>query len=901
MRTDLVGAKREMIADGRLQVVFAGAQDILISHTAETASAVARFDRFVAAVASQGLAFRSLSGCERLIACVIAFDATCTADLKPILQALQDPLHLGDGYYVSWKYGEEIRRVKLCALTLAVREQVPTWDISWDDLIDSFSRASGSIYLFGAPTRIDGRLDAMFADRMAWSFLHLPMPLVSHVLGIDRVTLLPDSAWLRRFGIPVPEPEVGSDSDIGLEPVEEAVTEILYGGQSQLSAAWFVNELVNICAGLTDPGVSMSDAGAWTELSRRLTSLAAKLDMAGPTEALLLGWALDIATFGTARKKKPRVKTLANYLRSGVQRIRDALRESGQHPLSLTDQSWNELFLAIEESGQHDQTLRPALASFQRYLVRSIDAAPIPRLWSVHTEVFTPKTSVIWAHEFEKLDRALDQMTPDPRIRDQLAVWTALLRTTTLRFGELAGLQMRSVQLGESTLEIQVAPHRGHRPLKTAAARRIVAIQDPHATRVIRDWFGRRRLEVADTVDFLFGDPADRRQLYRLGASYRIFSGALKLATSDPTMTIHGTRHAFLSRAAEDVLLGIEVGGQINPLHRLAVLAGHEHEHTTLRTYVHLFEAPMRHFTDRAVERHLKHHSDVARWLGLKADTVRQRNHRRRGGVWSPWVDIEKRFLHPSPSLVDPADSSDHPEVGIRVRPIARFKQFVQVAEDLLDGHSEIATGARNSIDLQAISRVRDSIVATALTSDARWADPISLSARLNFSRLVRGKWDAAVRTLEQPEARSAVGALWPALRGAGIDVEMASSSLLPALEFLRACGFSAPQFVLRYVPESGASSPMPLPSMKAARTFSTAFGVTPQIESVSDRRSRSTAYLLLLTDPPHRGVSVTASHRGLAPPARSDIASLRAISICASAFDHFLEGFSSYALEKHP
>ncbi len=901
MRTDLVDAKREMIADGRLQVVFAGAQDILISHTAETASAVARFDRFVAAVASQGLAFRSLVACERLIACVIAFDASCTADLKPILQALRDPLHLSDGYYASWKYGEEIRRVKLCALTLAVREQVPTWDVSWEDLIDHFSRTSGNIYPFGALTRIDGRLDTMFADRMAWCFLHLPMPLVSHVLGISRLTLLPDSAWLRRFGIPVPEPEVGSDSDIGLEPVEEAVTEILYGGQSQLSAAWFVNELVNICAGLTDPGVSMSDAGAWTELSRRLTSLAAKLDMAGPTEALLLGWALDIATFGTARKKKPRVKTLANYLRSGVQRIRDALRESGQHPLSLTDQSWNELFLAIEESGQHDQTLRPALASFQRYLVRSIDAAPIPRLWSVHTEVDTPKASVIWAHEFEKLGRVLDQMTPDPRIRDQLTVWTALLRTTTLRFGELAGLQMKSVQLGESTLEIQVAPHRGHRPLKTAAARRIVAIQDPHATKVIREWFERRRLEGADTVDYLFGAPADRRQLYRLGASYRIFSGALKLATSDPAMTIHGTRHAFLSRAAEDALLVIEVGEQVNPLHRLAVLAGHEHEHTTLRTYIHLFEAPLRHFTDRAVQRHLKHHSDVARWLGLKADTVRQRNHRRRGGVWSPWVDIEKRFLHPSPSLVDPADSSDPPEVGIRVRPIARFKQFVQVAKDLLDGHSEIETGARNSIDLQAVSRVRDSIVATALASDARRADLVSLSARLNFSRLTRGKWDATVRTLEQPEARSALGALWPALRGAGIDLEMASTSLLPALEILRACGFSAPQFVLRYVPVNGASSPMPPPSMKAARTFSTAFGATPQIESVSDRRSRSPAYLLLHTDPPHRGESVTASYRGLAPPARSDIASLRAISICASAFDHFLEGSSSCALEKHP
>lgn len=901
MRADLVGAKREMIADERLQIVSAGVQDILITHTDETASAVGRFDRFVAAVASQGLAFRSLSALDQLIACAIAFEATCAANLKPILQGLRDPLHLGDGYYVSWKYGEDIRRVKLCALTLAVRERVPTWDVSWEDLVDHFSRTSGNIYPFGALTRIDRRLDSIFADRMAWLFLHIPMPLVSHVLCIARVTLLPDSAWLRRFGMPVPEPEVGADPNSGLEPVEEAVTEILYSGQSQLSAAWFVDELVNICSGLMGPGVSMSNAGAWAELSRRLNSLASKLDMAGPTEALLLGWALDIATFGTARKKTPRVKTLANYLRSGVRRIRDALRESSQHPLSLTDQSWNELFLAIEESGQNDLTLRPALASFQRYLVRSIDAAPIPRLWSVRTEVVTPKASVIWDHEFELLGRVLDQMTLDPRVRDQLTVWTALLSTTTLRFGELAGLQLKSVQLHESTLEIQVAPHRGHRPLKTAAARRIVAVQDPHATRVIRDWIERRRLEGADTGDYLFGDPSDRARLYRLGASYRIFTAALKVATSDPSMTIHATRHAFLSNAAEHALLGIGAGEQVNPLHRLAVLAGHEHEHTTLRTYIHLVEAPLRCFTDRAVQRHLQHHTDVARWLGLKAATVRQRSHRGRGRNWSPWVDIERRFCPPSPSLVNPVDLSAPPEVGIRVRPIVRFKQFVQVATDLFEGHSEIAIAARNSIDLQAIARVRDSIAATALTSDGSHADLVSLSARLNFSRLARGNWDAIVRTLEQADARSAVGALWPALRGAGIDLETASTSLLPALEVLGTCGFSAVQFVLRYVPVNGAASPIPPPAMKAVRRFSTAFGATPQIESVPARRSRSTAYLLVLTNTPSRDEFVPASCSRPTPPARSDIASLRAISICASAFDHFLESSSSYALEENP
>lgn len=892
MRTNFNGVKQEKIAGGRLQVAASsGVQDILITHTDETAFAAARFDRFVSAVTSQAQAFRSLSAWDQLIACVIAFEATCVEDLEPLLQALRTPLQLGDGYYVSWNQGEEVRRVKLCVLTLAARERVSTWEVCWDALIDRFSRSCGNLYSFAEVTRIDTRLTSMFDDRVAWCFLHLPMPLVSHLLGVVRMTLLPDSAWLRRFGQHEPELISNANPDAGLEPVEEAVVEILYSGRSQLSGAWFVDELVNICSGLAGPGVSMSDARAWAELSRRLNSLAAKLEQAGPAEALLLGWALDIATFGTARKKSPRVKTLSNYLRSGVRRIHAALRESGNHPLSLTDQEWDELFMTIEESGRDDLTLRPALASFQRYMVRSLDVAPIPRLWRVRTEVAAPKASVIWRYEFDAMNPVLDQMTSDPRMRDQLTVWTALLRTTSLRFGELAGLQMRSIQLHNRAIEIQVAPHRGHRPLKTAAARRILPIHDPQAIQVIRDWFERRKLEGADASAYLFGDPKDGRRLYRLGASYRIYSSALKLATSDPTMSIHGTRHAFLSIAAEDAFLSLDALAQVNPFHRLAVLAGHEHESTTLRTYVHLVEGSLRFFTDRAIQPYLRRYADTARWLNLSADTVRQRHHRLKGRAWSPWAEIEKRFCNPGQSPVDSVASSAPAERDIRTRPVTLFKQFMQIASDLLGGHSEAATGARNSVDLLAVSRVRNSILTTALASNGGKADLVALASRLNFSRLNRKIWDAAINALEQPEARVAVGALYPALRGVGIDVETASTSLLPALDVLKSCGFSAAQFVLRYANLKEATTPMPLPAMKTVRRFSSAFGATPQIEAVSVRRSRSPAYLLLLTGPAPKGRP--------APPARSDIASLRTISMCASAFDHFVAGSTAYALEE--
>lgn len=870
------------IADGRLQIALVPRdQEILITATSQTSAAIARFNKFVTAVVRQSPAFQALSSHEQLIACVVCFEISQFQDLQPVLKALESPFFVDDSCFVSWTTEEEMKRLKLSPLTVAARKRISDWEVNWELLIETFTRSTSQLYTFANAGRIESRLSSIFSDRHAWCFLNLPMPLLAHILGLTRMTLLPDSAWLRRFRIPLLEHKGAEVPLSAFEPIEESITEVLYGGESQLSGAWFSEELTAICSGLSGPGISLSNAAAWNELSRRLSALAAKLEMAGPIEALLLGWALDVAIFGTARKKSPRVKTLSNYLRSGVRPLHHSIRKSGQHPLSLTSESWNELFAEIEQSGQGDRTLRPALASFHRYLIRSIDADPIPRLFSIQAEVAKPKANVIWQHEFDAVASILDQLTADPRIRDQLPVWNALLRSSTLRFGELIGLQLKSIQDFDGSLEIQVAPHRGARPLKTASARRILPIHDHHASETIRNWLRRRKLEGASGEDFLFGDPVDSRRVYRLGACYRAYSSALKNATGDPTVTVHTTRHSFISNFSEDGLLQLRHDSQVNFLHRLSVLAGHAHERTTLMTYAHLIELPVRHWTDMAIQRHMVHHSDVSRWSGVSAAAIRQRFHRSKTRGWSPLAEVGKSIAPNAITNVESHLSSAPESARIRTRKISQFNHFVRVASDILNGFSHSAVSARNSVDQLAVDAVSAALTATTALSGLRRNGLAAYSSRFNFNRLARPTWAAMLRELEKPDARASCVHLFTALTGPGIDMATDSPALTPVLHIFKNCGFSALQFVLRFVP-TGAASVSATPSMQyALRRFSAVFGSRPQVESVSSRRGRSSVYLLVLSGPAQPGHS--------APPARTDIPSLRFIALCSVAFDHFL------------
>lgn len=891
---ELPSASR-VIAEGRLIAQRRKNHELLIGSTAETAAAADRFDRFLRDMISQR-GFEGLPATVLLIASVLAFERVEADELASMLDAMADAMAMGDGVYVSWMSGEEVRRCRLSHFTVLANAKADHACGNWTEVVANFNVVAGRLYAFQAGVRVCDRTKAITADAKAWDYLHLPMPLVAHLTGEIATTYVPDIVWRRRFQLPAPPIDAQESPVADLEAVEEAAIETLYQGKPQLSGAWFIEELTALCAGLTGPGVAKSNAHAWREIVGRLQALSRKVAQAGPGEALLLGWALDIAVFGTAKRRDPRVKTLANYLKSAVRLLHRRLREHGGHPLSLGAYEWEQIFLDLLDARKDDVTLKPALASFQRYLVRSLDADPIPWLWKSATEVRAPRANVVWPHEFDRMPAALQGRAGDVRTGDQLQVWNALLRSTTLRFGELAGLQVRSVRDHGTALEIEVAPHRGHRPLKSPAARRILPIQHAEAAALIRQWHQRRQTEGAGGDQLLFGDPHEPDCVYKLGSCYRIYSGALKDVCGDADVTVHSTRHAAVSNLVEAAISGMDRFSSVNPLHVAKVAAGHRSEETTISTYAHLFEDPLRLWLDRSLKERFTRCVDAAKWIGCSAERLRQRLHRHSQGGWNLWADLSGAAASAcSPAKPEPspaASSADRSAMGRE----ANFLDFVRLAGDLVDGYNADAVSLRNAVDRESVAAAAAALCNATILRRASLVGPRhprELRSQLNFSRLSKPRWRALASLLREAETRSNVVPTYPFIHKGGVIMETAFASRA-VLIALRDAGFEASAFVLRFSRQCGAegdSKPVVPDGVRAAlREFRLAFNAEPQVEAVLPRRGRPGIYLQVLTHP--------INGDRVAPAAANDTPSLRAVVAAAAAYELFLQSRSHHGAQ---
>jgi len=868
------------------------AAELIIAPNAKTGSAATRFEQLMRWAVSCG-AEATLGPAECVAISALAFDAVPWEDFTAFLDSVPHAESWGERVYATWERDGVIRRRALSPFSvIALRRLkdaglIPDWNRTVEVLCQKLARWYD--FQLGVPPR--DRLRAVSIDAMAWHYKNLPMVLIGHILGRREMTALPSRAWLRRYRLQDSEPWSSAQAEPSdlLGKAEANAIEALYESPRAISGAWFAEELAGVCTGLARPGVKKSNAAAWREIAWRLEQLAERLSEAGPVEALLLGWALDIARFGSAKKLDPRVKTLDNYLRLAVPLLHKELRAATEHPLSLTPAAWEKMFKRI--LADNDQTgLKPALSSFQRYLVRSIDADPLPWLFRADSEVRAPRANVVWEHEFERLGCIVASLVEDQRVVRQLAVWTALLRSTPLRFGELIGLQLRSIRDYGESLEVEVAPHRGHRPVKSQAARRIVNVTDPGAREQIREWLARRQLEAASPEELLFGNPYDDGHVYRLGACYQVFSQALKIACGDDSVCIHSTRHSFLSRAIDGALQCHGRFDEINPIDTIRVAAGHSHELTTLTTYAHLHEVAIRAHLDRTLASLPMTYAEVAAWTNQKADTLRQRFCRQNEKGWTLWSELSNQahILRPTPRelakewlAVEPKDRATE----------VHLKDVCHIAQDLVAGLRLASIACRIGLGLEKVNVMREDLHDCAvhllgrhganLRDGAPWQ---SIAQRVNFSRLAGTAWQELLQILDR-RARQPNGATklmeWLSLcRSAGINLA-ASRPATDLLELLREAGFEAHWFVLREAlpePVDGASL---LPAGRnylqaVLSTFSSVFGAHPQIEQVSPRRGRPAVYAQVLTKPIRAGV--------VAGSAACDMASLRAALWAAAA-----------------
>lgn len=844
---------------------------VSILATSETAVAAGRFDKFVVdLLEKRDEVFQHPH--LLIVALATAFEGlTNEADLRAFLKELPNACHWGDGLYVTWAREQGIARRRISPLLRIARQQAPFPPTDWNAVVDQLAEVVSRIYPRKKHTRTSSKLSSLFMDAQCWLYTYLPMPHVAHATGAVPMTHLPDSAWLRRFQLPLPSPTAEREDKV-VEEAEERIVEALYSNAIQLSGAWFIERLEKITQGLTSTGSQVSDARAWQIVSQRLRDLSIELQDCGPIEALVLGWALDIATHGTSQKVNPRVGTLSKYIYVAAGRLHRKLREQQSHPMSLSHEKWQTFFKELIDENPSDQSLRAALSSFHRYLCRMLGTDFIPWLFNDrNASKQPPRANVVWPHEFDRLHSIFRHLTQDQRLISQLDAWCALLRDSTLRFGELVGLQLHSIQINEGSIELEVAPHRGRHPLKTHAARRVLQVVDPAAVAGIRNWLDRREKEAAAPSDFLFGDPHRPDRIYQLGKCYRLFNKALKLSTGDASVSMHITRHAYVSVAMDTALSQIgEKFSEINPIHRIKVVAGHAAEWITILTYSHLPEDSLRAQIDRQIAQRLTSCAAVSRWTGLTEENLRQRKHRCAKDGWRLWHAVLDKVGSPTlQGIVLPAAAPSEP---IPTEITVTSEIVWHVLSDLDSGLPHDRVASRCSVPECVVSRIQTIAQSIRLLDSET---PLSDHIVCRFDRLHNQDWQrfiSHVSRLDFEEASAAIDSWRRCARDLMFSLDHPSKAR-PFVRALRDGGIPITRLVVR-ASRKPSSAPAPLPAPennptleKALSLLAQVYNSSPQVEQMSPRRGRPSVYLQLFT--------TTMTGSACAAPAACDMRSM--------------------------
>lgn len=852
---------------------------VSILATSATADAADRFDQFITRILEKRDHF--LESPELLIVALsTAFEAlTNETDLRAFLNQLSEASHWGGGEYVTWTRERSIARRCISPLLRIAKQNIPVQTTDWNAAVDRFAEVVSNLYPRKKKMRSASRLSSVFMDAQCWLYANLPMPHVAHVTGAVPLTHLPDSAWYRRFQMPVPELKDDSQDKV-VEETEERTVEALFSNELQLSGFWYIEQLEKVAQGLTSTGSNVSDAKAWQIVSQRLSDLSLELQDCGPVEALIFGWALDIATFGTSRKVNPRVATLSRYMYSAAGRLHKKLREKQSHPLSLTHDGWKMFFEELINESPTDQSLRAALSSFHRYLCRMLGADFIPWLYDDRNHSKQPpRANIIWQHEFDRVHSILRHLSEDQRLVSQLDVWCALTRDSTLRFGELVGLQLRSIHIDEDCIELEVAPHRGRHPLKTHAARRSLRITNPASVDCIRSWLRRREVEAAAPDDFLFGDPHRPERIYHLGKCYRLFNKALKQATGDVTVSMHITRHAYISVALDKALTEIGVKfSEVNPIHRIKIAAGHSAEWTTIESYGHLSEDSLRIQIDRQIESRFRSCAAAARWTGLTEENLRQKKHRHSPKGWKPWHAVQSE-AHAQPPKTK-ASAADLPIQQTTAPPAITCQTVCHVLADLEYGYDYPSVVSRCGVPDHLVSRIQTITKSLKLLDGNKTLDePIVC----RFDRLCSQVWNRFISHVSQLDTEQicAVIESWRrCTRGLMLSLDQPSKAR-PLLRALRDSGIPLTRLVVR-VSRKPSSAPTPTPTTENNRTLDKALALlaqvyngSPQVEQMSPRRGRPLVYLQLFT--------TTLTGSACAAPAACDMSSLNGAMVVSS------------------
>lgn len=609
-----------------------GADDAVWTINPWSASAYNRFDQFVRDLPRN---LPSIPAPVAFLLSVLGYDCILNeADLIALAQSVSNNLDRAPGGRLTWLSDREgYRHTEARCLSMRTRlaaNQLSS-EVDWAAAMAELETCLRRIYPDAVPRLRSTALELALTDAKTWWYWHLPLCLYSHVRGLNRMPILDEQVLRRLFAQPSGLIIDSLASDSALEQAHDAVGDNLLAPPSNdtTQASQQATALIQSVFSVTvnNAGLRLATHLNSKELRDKLVIVTEMVRTEGWISAVLLSWAIHLLTVGSIRKANPAVSTLSAYVSSLLGPLAEALHELQYSPACYTQKDWNRLFEILRQhagTGQHSA----ALASLHSWAVRTYGCDPMPDVMFQSAEETRVHANLVWPHEQHRALEYASNVSPDERVSHQVQVLLALGSGGLFRAGELPGLLTRDVFLDGAILYVHLNPGRGLHGGKSRAARRIVRIHDQALTQIVLNWRDRRVLESGSddrASIFLFGDPHNPRQLYRVGHCVRLVNELLRRATGDDRVSFHSLRHANASARAFSLLTQLQPARGVSPLDELCFELGHSSPDTLWSTYFHLPEFALRVASDRIEAVSLYSTEETARWLGITPAAARQR------------------------------------------------------------------------------------------------------------------------------------------------------------------------------------------------------------------------------------------------------------------------------------
>ena len=783
--------------------------------------------------------------------------------------------------HVHVEWNEEIpprleRRAISAPTTSALRARssaIPD-GMTLSDELKAYLKASPTYQTLPAKERVK----ELARDALCWWYQSLPLALFFHAAGLQVMSAVARVCLARQETAQVP---------VIVAPTIDAAAELM-----DTESCAELLDVAAMSAGNDESGVVLTqailkmetksgetDAATLRRWVRELLQLRNQALQAGPVNALLLAWIVDICESGTLREENPSRETPKRYFVSAADRLR--LRLKGL-PDATSDWSTEILSAIYDElideeiernpKGSSAQTLASALTNFHAFLVQWFELQPLQRRLHAKVPMVPVRAKVVWPHEIGRAVGWVNELTDDAQARVMLKIIFGIEKEAAARPSELLFLRIGNVQKFKNHLEIEVAPSLRWGRLKTRAGQRRLRITDPYVVALIWSWVEARQANGAASSALLFADPKNEDAVYRRHLVSTLVNALLKAATGDPGAVAYDLRHTVINGRSVDVLAS-SATTDVNRLADNATAHGHVSGMTSIVSYTHLYELPLRHWLDVSMATLVPLTSaEAAALTGLSADNVRQLAGRHgTSSMVFGWWKVREPTTVPQYAMASAEWEWRSPQPPA-TRAIGRFEPTVSITLLMVDElASKVSTAdlaksfhitepEARQLQANAISVAHE---VARMTWPAKYgprvALPIGLKSSLDCAAVdtqaalaPKPKFQRLIDWLSVRQDRSLLEDAFRSWRDCRIGDHISLDEPGRALGLLRAleaAGINPLALRVCYRAEQASPGAGPPSLGVAQRDFTAVFGMRPRLFPVEERRWDAQSYLLWDSD----------------------------------------------------